>query len=108
MSILIKGVEMPTKHFIKGFYIDGETGNVLDISRKRIIGHAVEISTLHGQTERKKGKWIESSVFDCEGQNEKWQSAKCSVCGKYHTTPYLYSFEIYQFCPHCGAKMKGE
>ena len=30
---------------IKGFYIDGETGNVLDISRKNIIGHAVEVQT---------------------------------------------------------------
>lgn len=49
MSILIKGIDMPTKHFIKGFYIDGETGNVLDISRKNIIGHAVEIPTPHGR-----------------------------------------------------------
>jgi len=59
--------------------------------------------------ERKKGKWEERKVFDTEGTGiVEMQSAKCSVCGKYHTTPYLYYFDNFNFCPNCGADMRGE
>ena len=115
MSILIKGMEMPTKHFIKGFYIDGETGNVLDISRKNIIGHAVEISSEDelllnvmskdelknyvshfvnlpsAEPERKKGKWL---LFD---------GYRCSRCNY-----KLQTMGIPMYCPNCGADMRGE
>ena len=59
--------------------------------------------------ERKTGKWLEKhhAYSDEEMPIEEWQSAKCSVCGKYHTTPYLYYFTEYSFCPSCGAKMEG-
>ena len=60
------------------------------------------------EPERKKGKWLEKEVFDTKGQIEEWQSAKCSVCGKYHTTPYLYYFGDYNFCPMCGVDMRGD
>jgi hypothetical protein len=53
---------------------------------------------------RKKGQWIEREVSDSTGIEE-WQSAKCSVCGLYHTTPYMYYFQEYEYCPHCGARM---
>ena len=59
------------------------------------------------EPERKKGKWIEKKVSE-ETCIEEWQVAKCSVCGKYHTTPYLYYFDEYNFCPCCGADMRGE
>lgn len=59
------------------------------------------------QPERKKGKWNERKVFDTEGSDiEEMQSAKCSVCGKYHTTPYLYFFDNFNYCPNCGARME--
>ena len=45
---------------------------------------------------------------DEEAPIEEWQSAKCSKCGKYHTTPYLYYFTDYAYCPNCGARMDGE
>lgn len=64
-----------------------------------------------GKAERDSGEWVEKQVFnEVESSTpiEKWQSAKCSVCGKYHTTPYLYYFTEYDFCPHCGSPMKGE
>jgi len=51
------------------------------------------------------GEWIEIEV--CDNNVDEWQSAKCSVCGKYHTTPYLYYFDNFNYCPNCGAKMKG-
>ena len=57
--------------------------------------------------ERKTGKWEEKEVSS-EKVIDEWQSARCSVCGKYHTTPYMYYFDSYKFCPNCGADMKGE
>ena len=54
----------------------------------------------------RRGRWIERhhAYSDEESPIEEWQSAKCSVCGKYHTTPYMYYFTDYHYCPHCGAK----
>jgi len=63
------------------------------------------------EPERKTGKWLEKSVIhkdEADTVIEEWQSAKCSVCGKYHTTLYLYYFSDYNYCPHCGADMRGE
>ena len=58
--------------------------------------------------ERKLGKWLEREVIDEPNGKHitQWQSARCSVCKHYHTTPYLYSFSHYDFCPHCGVKME--
>lgn len=54
------------------------------------------------------GKWEEKETF-CVADDDpiisQWQSARCSECGKYHTTPYMYHFNSYNFCPNCGAKM---
>lgn len=60
------------------------------------------------QPGRKTGEWLEREVHEkgvCE-DIEEWQSAKCSVCGRYHTTPYTYYFSDYNFCPNCGADMR--
>ncbi len=54
------------------------------------------------------GEWIERKVIEDGKTIEEWQSAKCSVCGKYHTTPYLYNFDDFNYCPNCGAKMEVE
>lgn len=56
--------------------------------------------------EQKTGKWVEREVVEDGKAIEEWQSAKCSVCGKYHTTPYLYYFDDFNFCPNCGANMR--
>lgn len=56
------------------------------------------------------GKWEEKETFcvtDDDPIISQWQSARCSECGKYHTTPYMYYFDNYNFCPHCGSRMKG-
>lgn len=69
------------------------------------------METIKPEPERKTGKWIERDVIykpEASKTIEEWQSAKCSVCGKYHTTPFLYYFENYNFCPHCGARMEGQ
>jgi len=58
------------------------------------------------EIERKKGKWLERSVH--HGLIEDLQQAKCSVCGKYHTTPLLYFYDNYPYCPSCGSEMRSE
>lgn len=57
----------------------------------------------------KTGKWISREVDHTEHMvADGTQTAKCSVCGKYHTTPYLYFFKDYAYCPNCGARMEEE
>ena len=56
--------------------------------------------------EVKRGTWQEKQVFD-GNCIEEWQSSKCSVCGRYHTIPYLYYFRDDNYCPNCGADMRG-
>lgn len=61
--------------------------------------------------DRPQGEWEEKTTFHNADDNpiiEEWQSARCSVCHKYHTTPYIYYFDNYNFCPNCGADMRGE
>ena len=50
------------------------------------------------------GVWEERTVI--ERKDDELQSARCSVCKKYHTTPYLYFFDFYPFCPYCGSPMR--
>ena len=57
--------------------------------------------------ERKKGQWEEREVSS-DNVIDEWQSARCSVCGKYHTTPYMYYFDKFSFCPNCGSYNGGE
>lgn len=59
---------------------------------------------------QEEGKWEECQVFDNDdGIIDQWQCARCTECGKIHTTPYMYYFDYFNFCPNCGAKMvKGE
>lgn len=57
----------------------------------------------------KRGEWTEKSVHEVdEISSDGWQSARCSVCGRYHTTPYLYFFTEDPYCPSCGARMVQE
>lgn len=61
--------------------------------------------------DRPKGEWEDREVFNDTDDDhivEEWQSARCSVCGKYHTTPYMYYFNNYNYCPNCGAYMGGK
>lgn len=49
--------------------------------------------------------WTERKVFPAKGNVDELQSARCSACGKYHTTPYSYYFDEYNYCPNCGMEM---
>lgn len=60
------------------------------------------------QPERAEGKWVygEDSTADCV------DGYRCSQCGFF--VPWDYNHKLidyindYAYCPHCGAKMKGE
>lgn len=62
--------------------------------------HAEEV------VEMRHGKWLEKDVSHINLEGE-MQSARCSCCGLYHTTPFLYYFKEYKYCPNCGARMDG-
>lgn len=66
---------------------------------------------LYYADDRPSGEWEDKEVFSETNDDhivDEWQSARCSICGKYHTTPYMYYFEEYKYCPNCGAKMGGD
>jgi len=52
----------------------------------------------------KRGKWIDKKVVD-DIKLPQMQEAKCSVCGRYLSTPYVYYWTTYNYCPHCGVEM---
>lgn len=58
--------------------------------------HAVNVvKGLPSAQERKTGKWIDNS----DGVEGAWNY--CSVCGE-------RAIDLYDFCPNCGADMRGE
>ena len=88
-------------------YIDIEP---IEIAAKERGFYSVSLPLINEQptadvVERKRGKWTEKKVIEDRNAIEEWQSANCSVCGKYHTTPYMYYFDDFAYCPNCGARM---
>ena len=75
-------------------------------------GIADEIRTLPSAQSDHNGVWEDKSVsYESDEPFSKitaWQSARCSKCKRYITTPYLYYFDNHNFCPYCGADMRGE
>lgn len=55
----------------------------------------------------KRGQWTERRVGEVK-TIDAWQSARCTVCRLYYTSPYLYFFNDYNYCPYCGADMRGD
>lgn len=53
------------------------------------------------------GLWLEREVIRVQ-EGFEMQSQRCSECGRYHTTPYMYYFNDYNYCPWCGSKMDGD
>ena len=73
-----------------------------------IIGALEEIPTVDA-VPVVHGHWVNRNVINTDDAPdlliEKWQEEECSVCRRWHTTPYFYSFSKYAYCPWCGAKM---
>jgi hypothetical protein len=56
------------------------------------VHHAIHAPTIEA---RKKGRWIDKSG----GIEDAWNY--CSVCGE-------QAIDLYDYCPNCGADMRGE
>ena len=77
--------------------------------RYKLFENTIDAQPSADVRENVRGEWLEREVTEDYGQGiQEWQQAKCSVCGKWHTTPYMYYFTDYDFCPNCGADMRGE
>jgi hypothetical protein len=52
-------------------------------------------------------EWLERQVVPVRKSGiVEVQVAKCPYCQRYHTTPYMYYFVEYPFCPNCGKRIK--
>ena len=49
--------------------------------------------------------WLERVVLSMSDASLELQSCKCPYCKKYLTTPYMYYFTSYPYCPSCGKKV---
>lgn len=60
--------------------------------------------------ENVRGEWLNMERIEDDKAEyiTEWQQAQCSVCHKWHTTPYMYFFTHDNFCPNCGADMRGD
>lgn len=73
---------------------------------KEAFSMAIEVLK---EPERKKGKWIEKSKWQ-SGRWIKW--FECSICGEKDYNAEMYEdmpfTGLSNFCPQCGADMRGE
>ena len=53
------------------------------------------------------GRWLQAEVIHDrkDAKIPDWQQAKCSVCRRWHTIPFMYYLKLDKYCPNCGAKM---
>lgn len=84
----------------------GADGGTEDVNT--ICGMVINAPTIDAEPV-KHGEWINKDTIHDEKAKviTEWQEAQCSSCGKWHTTPYMYYFDHFNYCPNCGAKMKG-
>lgn len=84
--------------------LNNEGRDITRVEYKRLDNILSEMPTADVR-ENVHGKWLEKEIIHnhANAKISELQSARCSVCNKYHTTPYMYSFYNYNFCPNCGA-----
>lgn len=71
--------------------------NMLNIPRDDYKGIMEYINDVpSAQAERKKGEWVDTEFLKLK---------ECSCC---HSRWGMYDVENFDFCPNCGADMKGE
>lgn len=91
-----------------------ERQTVVDTSKELICSVNVSMDTdevmerlkERGWESVKHGRWIENCVTPITATFiEAVRESKCNNCQKWHTMPYHYGAEDYEYCPHCGARM---
>lgn len=67
---------------------------------------AKDLYELYGYRKQSEGEWLCYDVLhDDDGD---WARYTCSQCKYFTDSYYLHIRDLYNFCPNCGAKMKGE
>lgn len=108
MSIMIKGIDMPIN--CTRCPCSNDESRFCRAANEYIpmLGKP-DFCPLEEAEERKKGKWI---VFDID--EEKYDEIKCTFCkhtfivDSHHWTDIGFTKDDLNFCPHCGADMRGE
>ena len=92
----------------KGLYLDTDEETLLETEYIVVATDGMYKEYIHETDGKPKvGKWEECKVVDIEDTTiTEVQSAFCPICHKYHTTPYMYYFDYFNYCPNCGAKME--
>ena len=68
MAVIIQGIDIPKKHYMNGYYISDD-GKVFDVSRKTVVGKAVQIPS--AQPERKTDDDFETIRIHLNAYKEK-------------------------------------
>ena len=68
---------------------------------KKLTPYNPEVVSLTAEVGRKKGEWI------YDGKRGRFPACKCSICGHYENADWAMLQGV-NFCPNCGAEMKGE
>lgn len=84
MSILIKGIDMPKKHHMDGYYINDD-GRVLDIGRRNVIGKAV-------QYDESEQQWIPCSERLPEESGRYYVTRGLNACGALWNRVYILNY----------------
>jgi len=96
-----------TVRTICGYYCGCERDECGSDEPCEAVAFIEDAPTISPDEVRGVGKWEQKEVFSLDDTTiEQMQSARCSSCGKYHTTPFSYYFSKYNYCPNCGAKME--
>lgn len=66
-----------------------------------IFAETYEDATIDPESLRAQGEWIRGKLQNGE------RLSRCSACGERCRVPTCVGKPIYDYCPNCGAKMKG-
>jgi len=84
----------------------------MEVEILKLATYAAINDIKHAQTvepEQKKGKWVQHSTYhgdDTSGFiDPDW---RCSECGRQANVNEWFMYDLTDFCPNCGADMRGE
>lgn len=104
MSVLIEGIDMPKKRHLDGYYFDSD-GKVWDISRRQIVGSA----TQYNEIEKNNSKWESGRYRSVDQTGETYDDGEAWICPSCRNAfKKTYVDPRWNYCPHCGADMRGE
>lgn len=81
------------------------TGALDDAIAKYVADGLMELPS----ADRPTGEWNDLKVVSISRAGvDELQEYRCSNCDRWLTTPYMYYPRKYNYCPWCGADMRGD